>query len=141
MSDEPQEVAGPYLFLARTDFSIRCLSPSWPTKAYRGTIHIGQLQGLFRIRPLEESRAFPEVGYYRQEQELLDYGSNEFLLRSISDFTGGRFNPTPKQIFDTAGRSEAQPAIVAGPVGIRNPAESGGVDHAQGSAALSSSRG
>ena len=76
-------------------------------KLYRGRIHIGALQGLFRIRPLEESHAFPEVGYYRQEQELLDYGSNQFLLRSISDFTGGRFNPAPKQVFDTAGRSES----------------------------------
>ncbi len=76
-------------------------------KSYRGRIHIGALQGLFRIRPLEESHAFPEVGYYRQEQELLDYGSNQFLLRSISDFTGGRFNPSPKQVFDAAGRSEA----------------------------------
>ncbi len=76
-------------------------------KVYRGRIHVGELEGLFRIRPLEETRAFPEVGIYRQEQELLDYGSNEFLLRSISAFTGGRYNPTPKQIFDAAGRSEA----------------------------------
>jgi Mg-chelatase subunit ChlD len=76
-------------------------------KTYRGRIHIGQLQGLFRIRPLEESRAFPEVGYYRQEQEMLDYGSNQFLLRSISEFTGGRFNPAPKQVFDAARRSES----------------------------------
>ncbi len=76
-------------------------------QAYRGRIHIGPLQGLFRIRPLEESRAFPEVGYYRQEQELLDYGSNPFLLRSISDFTGGRFNPQPSQVFATGGRSES----------------------------------
>jgi hypothetical protein len=75
-------------------------------KAYRGRIHIGQRQGLFRIRPLEESHAFPEVGYYQQEQELLDYGSNQFLLRSISDFTGGRFNPAPKQVFDSTGRTE-----------------------------------
>ena len=75
-------------------------------RSYRGRMHIGQLQGLFRIRPLEESPAFPEVGYYRQEQELLDYGSNRFLLRSISDFTGGIFNPGPKQIFDPAGRSQ-----------------------------------
>ena len=75
-------------------------------KSYRGKIHIGQLQGLFRIRPLEESRAFPEVGYYQQEQELLDYGSNPFLLRTISQFTGGRFNPAPRQVFDAAGRSE-----------------------------------
>lgn len=76
-------------------------------KSYRGKIQIGQLQGLFRIRPLDESHAFPEVGFYRQEQELLDYGSNQFLLRSVSDFTGGRFNPAPKQVFDQAGRSEA----------------------------------
>jgi Ca-activated chloride channel family protein len=76
-------------------------------KSYRGRIHIGQQQGLFRIRSLEESRAFPEVGYYRQEQELLDYGSNQFLLRSISDYTGGRFNPAPKQVFDAGGRSES----------------------------------
>ncbi len=75
-------------------------------KSYRGKIHIGQLQGLFRIRPLEESRAFPEVGYYQQEQELLDYGSNPFLLRTISQFTGGRFNPAPRQVFDAAGRSQ-----------------------------------
>ena len=76
-------------------------------KSYRGKLHIGQLQGLFRIRPLEESRAFPEVGYYRQEQEMLDYGSNQFLLRSISEFTRGRFNPAPKQVFDAGGRSQA----------------------------------
>ena len=76
-------------------------------KTYRGRIHVGDLQGLFRIRPLEESRAFPEAGIYRQEQELMDYGSNELLLRSISVFTGGHFNPAPKQIFDPAGRSQA----------------------------------
>ena len=64
-------------------------------KSYRGTIHIGDLQGLFRIRPLDESRAFPEVGFYQPEQELLDYGSNDFLLRSVAQFTGGRFNPAP----------------------------------------------
>ncbi|HTR35938.1 MAG TPA: VWA domain-containing protein [Bryobacteraceae bacterium] len=75
-------------------------------KSYRGKIQIGQLQGLFRVRPLEESRAFPEVGYYQQEQELLDYGSNPFLLRTISQFTGGRFNPAPRQVFDAAGRSQ-----------------------------------
>jgi Ca-activated chloride channel family protein len=75
-------------------------------KAYRGRLHIGSRQGLFRIRPLEESLAFPEVGYYRQEQELLDYGSNQFVLRSISDYTGGRFNPTPQQVFDSTGRRE-----------------------------------
>ncbi|HUJ51788.1 MAG TPA: hypothetical protein VLW25_16380, partial [Bryobacteraceae bacterium] len=57
-------------------------------------------------RPLEESRAFPEVGFYRQEQELLDYGSNPFLLRSIAQFTGGRYNPQPNQVFNAGARSE-----------------------------------
>jgi Ca-activated chloride channel family protein len=87
-------------------------------KSYRGTIHIGDLQGLFRIRPLEESRAFPEVGFYQPEQELLDYGSNQFLLRSVAQFTGGRFNPAPKQVFDSGGRSQSStlrlwPALLA----------------------------
>jgi Ca-activated chloride channel family protein len=76
-------------------------------KSYRGTIHIGDLQGLFRVRPLDESRAFPEVGFYQPEQELLDYGSNDFLLRSVAQFTGGRFNPDPRQVFDSGGRSES----------------------------------
>ncbi|MBV9770885.1 MAG: VWA domain-containing protein, partial [Bryobacterales bacterium] len=87
-------------------------------KSYRGRIHIGDLQGLFRIRPLEESHAFPEIGLYRPEQELLDYGSNQFLLRSVSQFTGGHFDPQPKQVFDSGGRSEAStlrlwPALLA----------------------------
>jgi len=76
-------------------------------KSYRGTIHIGDLQGLFRVRPLEDSRAFPEIGFYQPERELLEYGSNEFLLRSISRFTGGRFNPQAKQVFDSGGRSQS----------------------------------
>ncbi len=76
-------------------------------KSYRGSIHIGDLQGLFRIRPLDESRAFPEVGYYQPEQELLDYGSNQFLLRSVAQFTGGRFNPAPGEVFDSGGRYQS----------------------------------
>ena len=74
---------------------------------FRGRVAIGQKQGLFRVRPLEESRAFPEVGFYRPEQELEDHGSNEFLLREVSRFTGGRFNPSPKDVFDAGGRSIA----------------------------------
>ncbi len=73
--------------------------------AYRGTVPVGSLQGLFRIRPVADSKSFPEVGFYRQEQELNDFGTNEFLLKKISEFTGGRFNPQPKQVFDPAGRS------------------------------------
>jgi len=73
--------------------------------AYRGRLAIGRRQGLFRIRPLEESRAFPEIGFYREEEELAQYGSNEFLLRQIAEITGGRFNPDPIRVFDTGGRT------------------------------------
>ena len=72
---------------------------------YRGRVRIGSLEGLFRVRPLNESRAFPEVGLYRQESELSDYGSNDILLKSITRSTGGRFNPSIRQLFDNGGRS------------------------------------
>jgi Ca-activated chloride channel family protein len=70
---------------------------------YRGRVRIGALEGLFRVRPLNETRAFPEVGLYRQESELSDYGSNETLLKSIAQATGGRFNPPVSQLYDNAG--------------------------------------
>jgi len=72
---------------------------------YRGTVHIGAMQGLFRIRPVEDSRFFPETGFYRPEEELTQYGSNESLLKLVSTFTGGRFSPSPGQVFDTGGRT------------------------------------
>jgi uncharacterized protein YegL len=74
------------------------------TGAWRARVRIGNLEGLFRVRPLNDSRAFPEVGLYRQESELSDYGSNEALMRSIAQITAGRFNPTPRQLFDSGGR-------------------------------------
>ncbi|MFN0103584.1 MAG: VWA domain-containing protein [Bryobacteraceae bacterium] len=72
---------------------------------YKGRVLIGARQGLFRVRPVEDSRIFPETGYYRQEVELADYGNNEQLLRQMAGFTGGRYNPSPKQVFDSQGRS------------------------------------
>jgi uncharacterized membrane protein len=71
---------------------------------YRGRLDIGQQQGLFRVRPVADSRAFPEVGFYRQEDELMGYGNNEPLLRQIAAATGGRFLPAPRDIFDAGGR-------------------------------------
>lgn len=75
--------------------------------AYQGRLSVGHAKGLFRIRPVADSKAFPEVGFYRQEEEMNDHGSNEFLLRKISEFTGGHFNPEAKAVFDAAGRSVA----------------------------------
>jgi len=72
---------------------------------YRGRLAIGQNQGLFRVRPVADSRAFPEVGFYRQEDEMTEYGNNVELLRQIASATGGRYNPSPRQVFDAGSRS------------------------------------
>ncbi len=72
---------------------------------YRGRLGIGQNQGLFRVRPLVESRAFPEVGFYRQEEEMQEFGNNEQLLRQIAASTGGRFGVKAGDVFEAAGRS------------------------------------
>ena len=81
-------------------------SPSWATNPTAARSTSASCRACSASGRCEESRAFPEVGYYQQEQELLDYGSNPFLLRTISQFTGGRFNPAPRQVFDAAGRSQ-----------------------------------
>jgi Ca-activated chloride channel homolog len=75
------------------------------TGHYRGRLAIGANQGLFRIRPVADSRAFPEVGFYRQEEEMMEYGNNLDLLREVAAATGGRFNPTPRQLFDAGNRT------------------------------------
>ena len=72
---------------------------------YRARLGIGERQGLFRVRPLAESRAFPEVGFYRQEDEMLEYGSNDQLLHQVAEATGGRYNPPLNALFDAGGRS------------------------------------
>ena len=74
---------------------------------FRGRLPIGQRQGLFRVRPVQESRAFPEAGLYRPEAELADYGSNEALLKQVAEFTGGRFQPDPASVYSGGGRSIA----------------------------------
>jgi Ca-activated chloride channel homolog len=75
--------------------------------AYHGQVQIGSRTGLFRIRPLAESREFPEVGFYLPESEMLEYGSDEFLLKQVAEFTGGRFQPQPAAVFDSGGKSIA----------------------------------
>src|ERR1039458_729066 len=61
--------------------------------------------GLFRVRPLAESRAFPEVGFYRQEDEMLEYGANDQLLHQVAEATGGGHKPAPGAIFHFRGRA------------------------------------
>jgi Ca-activated chloride channel homolog len=74
---------------------------------YRLRTPVGGRQGLFRVRPLNDSKAFPEVGFYREEDELTDFGGNAFLMREIASATGGRFNPQPSEVFDPGGRAIA----------------------------------
>ncbi len=72
---------------------------------WRGRVPVGDLRGLFRVRPLEESPLFPEAGLYLQEEELSSYGADEHLLRQIAAFTGGRFEPPVERLFDSSGRA------------------------------------
>jgi uncharacterized membrane protein len=71
---------------------------------WRGRVPVGDLRGLFRVRPLEESALFPEAGLYLQEEELSSYGADPHLLRQIAAFTGGRFEPPVERLFDHTGR-------------------------------------
>jgi hypothetical protein len=75
------------------------------SRLYRGSLHTGSVRGLFRIRPLQDTPAFPEVGLYREREELQDYGSNSVLLAQIANLTGGRVNPPAETIFDPSGRA------------------------------------
>lgn len=74
-------------------------------RVYQGRVHVGETTGLFRVRPLQDSPEFPETGFYRQNQESNDYGTNEQLLKQISALTGGRFNPGPGDVFNSGGRT------------------------------------
>lgn len=72
--------------------------------SYQGRVHVGTRRGLFRIRPVNQTPGFPEIGVYRPQEELQDYGSNQRMLAEISAMTGGRFNPPASAIFDHGGR-------------------------------------
>jgi len=41
-----------------------------PPGTWRGRLRIGSLDGLFRVRPLNESRSFPDVGLYRRNRSF-----------------------------------------------------------------------
>ncbi len=102
----PDPVAPPPIFvLGPAEFEKPLELTKTAARTYNGRIHVGRVHGLFRIRPVNEIPAFPEIGVYRQDEELQDYGTNEALLARISALTGGRFNPAPASVFDPAGRA------------------------------------
>jgi hypothetical protein len=102
---EDAKLKAPSLFvLGPGGFQQKVLVQRLAAGLYRGRIGIGDRTGLFRVRSAEESRQFPEVGYYRQEQELIEYGSNVDLLKQIAQFSGGRYAPKTGDVFRGGGR-------------------------------------
>jgi Ca-activated chloride channel family protein len=104
--DEPKEVP-PIYVIGSDGFKKPVDVRKVGAGVYRGRLPIGSRQGLFRVRPLADTPAFPEVGLYRPEAELTEYGSNQALLKQVAEFTGGRFEPAPKAVFDAGGRTLA----------------------------------
>jgi len=90
-------VFGPHGF--GTPLSIEKVSET----VLRARVRCNHTSGLFRVLPLGESSAFPQVRLYRNDQELDDAGPNAPLLQSVSEVTGGRFNPGLRSIFDPNG--------------------------------------
>jgi Ca-activated chloride channel family protein len=100
-----EPAAAPGIFVFGSDDFQRPLSVKKIARGvYEGRVTLGDRRGLFRIRPLKETRAFPETGFYRSERELSEYGSNDALLAQLASYTGGRINPKPADVFDTSGR-------------------------------------
>jgi uncharacterized membrane protein len=102
----PLPDAAPALFVFGPDgFRRTARAEKIAAGLFRAEIPIGARRGLFRVRPLEESRAFPEIGLYLPEPEMTDSGQDAGLLRQIASFTGGRFEPQAREVFDPGGRS------------------------------------
>ena len=109
-SGAPEPAAIPPIFILgpngfRKPISVQKIAPRY----YEGRLHVANANGLFRIRPLEDSNAFPEVGLYRDSPEAHDAGTNEALLRQIAYLTGGRFDPAPEAVLIPAGGCSIRP--------------------------------
>jgi Ca-activated chloride channel homolog len=104
--DEPKDIPAIYV-IGSDGFKKQMDVIKVGVGVYRGRLQIGSRQGLFRVRPLVDTPAFPEVGLYRPEVELTEYGSNQTLLKQVAEFTGGHFEPAPKAVFDAGGRTLA----------------------------------
>jgi Ca-activated chloride channel family protein len=100
-------VAPPIFVLGPDKFEKEIPVKRVAARLYRGRVHAGSVRGLFRIRPVKDTPAFPEVGLYREREELLDRGSNKTLLAQIANLTGGRIDPAAAGIFDARGRAVA----------------------------------
>ncbi len=102
---EPAPTALPEIYALGPDGYRHVSTPKAVGGGFEARFPAGGLHGLFRMRPAERSRAFPESAHYRENSELQRYGSDEELLLSIAAATGGRANPAPEEIFATNGRT------------------------------------
>ncbi len=75
---------------------------------YEARFPAGGQFGLFRIRPAEVSRDFPETALFRESSEMLRWGADRELMHSIAEATGGSVNPSPERLFETGGRTVAR---------------------------------
>ena len=104
-SEVALDEAPPELYALGPDGYREARTPERDADGYIARFPIEGRFGLFRIRPVADDPIFPEVAHYRENSELTEYGSDVELLRTIASATGGRFNPTPEQIFDAQGKS------------------------------------
>ena len=104
-SREPEAASVPELFAIGPPGYRHVASPEPASGGYEARFPAEGRYGLFRIRPAELSRAFPETAFFRENSELRRYGSDAELLRSIAAATGGRANPAPENLFNTGGRT------------------------------------
>ncbi len=72
---------------------------------YEARFPAGGQFGLFRIRPAKVTGDFPETAFLRESSEMLRWGSDQELLHSIAEATGGRTNPRPESLFEDGGRT------------------------------------
>ena len=104
-SKEDASVKAPALFVfGPNQFQQPVLMQKVAAGVYRGRILIGDRTGLFRVRPADTTRLFPEVGFYRQETEVVAYGNNPELLKQLARFSGGISEPKASDVFRGGGR-------------------------------------
>jgi hypothetical protein len=124
--DVPEPATIPAIFVLGPDGFERPITvKKIAAGTFRGRLQIGTRQGLFRVRPLAESRAFPEAGLYRPEAELAEFGSNQALAE-----TGRRVHRrtlrarSPRAVRGGPAHHRIDFANVAGASGLRDSAES-----------------
>lgn len=99
------KLAAPALFVfGPNEFRQPVMAQRVAAGVYRGRIAIGDRTGLFRVRPAETTAQFPEVGFYRPEAEVTQYGNNPLLLSQIAKFSGGTAEPKYGDVFRGGGR-------------------------------------